>query len=69
MSEKADDDRLGTYVDTPPYLEMRLRMLLTEQSGPSDETWVSALQVLLHELEHTSGGQAILHQIKIRTTK
>ncbi len=45
------DEPIGEYVNDPPYLEMRLRMLLTGTASPTDSNWASVLKVLLDELE------------------
>lgn len=53
MDQNPDIDApVGDYVYEPPYLEMRLRMLLTGSAGPSDRTWAKALTRLLEHLEN-----------------
>jgi len=43
---------VGEYVDDPPYLEMRLRMLLTGSAAmPTDKVWAESLKRLLSHLE------------------
>ncbi len=46
-----DQMTTGGYVNDPPYLEMRLRMLLTGTASPTDEQWGKALKGLLHHLD------------------
>jgi hypothetical protein len=41
---------VGDYVNDPPYLEMRLRMLLTGTASPDGRTWGDALKALLAHL-------------------
>lgn len=51
MDQNPDIDApVGDYVYEPPYLEMRLRMLLTGSASPSDRTWAKALTRLLDHL-------------------
>lgn len=44
------NEPVGEYVHTVPYLEMRLRMLLTGTASPTEEEWVNALKELLKKL-------------------
>ena len=41
---------VGEYVNDPPYLEMRLRMLLTGTASPDPRTWGDSLKALLSHL-------------------
>lgn len=47
----AIDAPVGDYVNDPPYLEMRLRMLLTGTASPTGRAWAESLKRLLDHLE------------------
>jgi hypothetical protein len=54
----------GGYVNGSAYRLMRVRMLLTSSSGPSEEYWAEVLGKLWTFLETSEDGQVFLAELQ-----